>query len=662
MIDGPGLRFLDECQMGIDELQWAKEYNNSLARTWRLQHMMRAGFLTRRQPHGAKDYAWLCAQEGGGSGKLYVRRNSDSQAVVPNTTPTTLFAIDVDGYLIEFDGVPYATGSSPDTATYLQDDSETDLAVPDDGVWRTLVMRREVTTREKGTLALTTGAATVTGTRTEMTRFNGYTTDGYDRGTRIKIAAADSSNGNEGTYEIDTITSDTALALRTNANGTTESGLPFSVVGDFSGTVPSDDAIHHRVRAVFELVTRTREPSNSDLIVADVMLDTGVSNDVQIIDRRQSNRYLRRRGDEARVALTAQPKIAFATATPYTSASLDRSEIYNGGVSGAVWLSAAPFDQGLLVVVEDDGQKIVTQKFTGGTWAAAGNVDTSGSAESPAIIQVPSASGNTHLCFYVKSDTLYMRGSDDEGATWGSEAQIWDPSAVDANDRVEFPAAIQLLNGRIVVAAGYYDDTADSGSGQVQIRFITSDDYGTTWATNTNAGTTYIDNNASGTYYDCTKPSMWQSEGGHLWMVFDEDATDARVLLSYYDSTLGDNPDAAAPTRKGFAANSSLACYDASVFCDARGNALFFYAAYAANSLTVDMATMGAAGPTGEVTLFTVNGGGPVSKAEVCTRVVQEPGSGELHLFFIDPTTSPEGVDHVRLRLGLTPAEWTAWE
>ncbi len=669
MIDGEGLRFLDECKLGIDEMQWWKEGTAEEGRRLRLQQTERPGLLCRLKNLGTKGLAWQCNQDGTGSGNLRVKVDDYGSEIAPNPDPAWLLAIDRDGHLIEFDGVPLGSGVGYPTPTFLEDVTGTSIAVPDDATWYTLVMRRDVTPYERGTLQVTAGSAAVVGTGTEFTRFNGYTTDGYDRGTRILILLADSAGGNEGTYEVDTITDDVNLTLRANIGGANESGIRFQVAGDFANTVPGDPAIHHRTRAVFELVARTREPANDDLIIADVMLNTGTSNDVQIIDRRDANVWSPRFSRNQLGKLQVTPQLAYATVFPYTGVALSRPDAYTPGVPGATWVRVAPAEigglPGLLGVVELAGVAVRTITLAGETWSTSGNVDVAGTAQQPAIVQVPAATGYTHRALYVKGGILYRRSTADNGVVWGAETAIWDPTAVDPADYVEYPFPLLTLKHRLIVAAGYWDDSADGGAGQMQVRWIYSDDYGDTWETNANAGTEWIANiTAPATYRDCSKPSLWQSGNGLIACAFVEDGDLVRMLTSHSDNGLIDNPEAVAVQRKGTAVTSAAATYDPAIFCDAQGNVLTFAAEHVAGlpRLEVIASRWGASSVVDERVVAVIQDGGGVAADPVSCAVAQIAGGSTLYLFFSDTADANPPIVCMKMDLSYGPSEWRAWE
>jgi hypothetical protein len=151
------------------------------------------------------------------------------------------------------------------------------MAVPDGGVIYSIMIGRQDTEKEVGTISVSNGSLTLTGTDTKFT-------EALQTGDRIIL---DSSNpGNQGTLIIDTVTDDTTASVEAvDANGntisfTTESGLDFTVVGKFAEGYPIggvDRSVRNNDEVLF-VVTEIPGSYPDLIILAEVTNNSGVLN------------------------------------------------------------------------------------------------------------------------------------------------------------------------------------------------------------------------------------------------------------------------------------------------------------------------------------------------------------------------------------------------
>lgn len=498
MTASAGLLYKRYQRMGLDELQWLQYQNIEDARRLRLAQMRSFGLGGVRQPGGILGDTWRVVDEDN-DGSVSVLFGSEHTG-----RPSFGWFVDSEGYTVLIDAT----------------DAEA-LLVPDDNTWRTLVVRRVASEYEPGTITVTSGSATITGSGTVFTRYSGKTSSGFGRGTRLYLRAP---SLNPGVYEIDSIASDTSMTLVAAIVGTNEAGVAFSIAGDFATSPPANRCIHQFDTYEFELVTRTITPSNADIILADVKRDSGETTQVQILDRRHANLYIEARTDHSRDVLI-EPLMRGATGSPFSPSQPSVVTAYNA--TNALHVHSAPcrLSQDILMVIQDSTTQIVSRHLgPDGVAASTVVIDNAGTATDPGVVRLPLTVFETtdtpaypsHLCCYVKAQKLYYRTSPSDGSSWSAETLIMDPTAIDASDTIEHPVPILLRSGRLLVVLGYYSD-ADT---QWSVRYIFSDDYGTTWDTNTNAG--YVAYLSPLGTNDARAPSCRQLPDGRIFVVCQE--------------------------------------------------------------------------------------------------------------------------------------------
>jgi hypothetical protein len=124
-----------------------------------------------------------------------------------------------DAIIKDTDGMVKALHIPSDQVIYLPDY----LISYGSGTWKLLAQIKTLYL-EEGTIALTNGSKNVVGTNTKFTT---------RLGRKMQLVILDSGEGNNGIYEVETITSDTAIVLKDIFTGTTESSLMYSIGGVF---------------------------------------------------------------------------------------------------------------------------------------------------------------------------------------------------------------------------------------------------------------------------------------------------------------------------------------------------------------------------------------------------------------------------------------------
>jgi len=512
-----GLRYLKDLKVGIDELQWLQAETEEQRAKMIQGLMLRHGLVCGLSSRGGLDKVWKANDE-----------DDDGTVTVVTaphwreTTPAAAVAVDPEGILL-----------------YLHADY--DIEIPDDSTWYTLVVHKEFTRLARGTIDITAGSTTLVGTDTEFTRFAAYTGDGFSRGTRLRIDAADTSGGNDGTLEIDTVVSDTECTVREAPAGATETAIPFRVAGDFWQTTPADPDIHQRYMPKFELIAQCRDPIDVDaaytdyMVIADVMRDSAGSPEVTIIDRRVRNVYQRRNDRPYGVRMALAPWALDWVGNSYSQAlSVSIGQGYASGTSiEGVGLDRTDRDD-VLMAVCDNGTiyaRIYSTHEAGWDDPGGSGAITIGTGTKADIVHLPRNSGYTHACIYTRSGQMYVRRTADEGATWTGEVSVWNPTSVDPLDTADWARGLLLHNHRLL-AFGVLDDNS---GGLKQIRMAYSDDYGATWDDDSGAGyAVYIN---FGGFNDPEHFNVFQDGSGTIWFASGNSSDDTIVFGRSQDDT-----------------------------------------------------------------------------------------------------------------------------
>lgn len=523
---GPGVRMKTSnestaLRIGADILNWQQEEQNERDRNTLLSMLEGPGLFVSRDPTGQLGGEWLPYEDPDNAGYLLVGYLGNSGEY------THQQFIDSSGYR-----VVAATELTPVTS-WAAPYADT-LQVPTDSTWRTLVVRRAATQYAPGKITFTNTSATIAGVGTDLTRFAASTTNGLALGTRIRVDTADNATL-AGTYYLATVTSATAGTLTTNAPGTAT--VPFAVVGTYLGTEPATNAnkdIYQRIVPKFELVSRTVAPTAGDLILADVWYDGAT---MKIRDRRQANLASWRDGLFSPSSVPALiSNFDIDTSSTFTGVTLQEWQISTAdGGQGDVAVAFRQTSGSELLLL----RVVLTTAALGayryrplqgtagkGTESSLATVFATGNNSRPTLLHLrvgnaSSSDDSTHLAGYINSGKLFIKTSDDEGATWtGGGAATWDPTAVDASDTLSDPFFYELRNGRVLCIGVYFDDSASTYS----VRAIYSDDAGTTWSTNSNAGTVLGSSSGSSVVKN---PCIIQ------------DIRNGRIFLAYEEETAG---------------------------------------------------------------------------------------------------------------------------
>jgi hypothetical protein len=424
------------------------------------------------------------------------------------------------------------------------------VTVPDDGVWRTLTIHYTTTHLEPGTATFTGGSKTVTGTNTRFTRLAGKTGDNVRIGDKIYVK----TGVNAGTYwEIDEVVSDTELTLINNATGTQTS--TFLVSGSYYlDDIPTDPTARTNPSWVIELQDNVVVPDPENyLVIADVMLDTGVAPKVQVIDRRLANMF-RLQPDPRAAMRTAVLAISMSIAS-CNSTTISEPTYYQqmvaetrrafsdpGSTYSVSWTTMAPASNGvdILAVSSAFNEYLRVSKYTAKDtlWSArvAGGVqpDSSGDIYASHLQLLPPQIGSTHTLVYQihASQTIYQRRTPDDGATWSSQTSVInDPDIVDAPTPV-----ILTRSGRMWVFYAFNDGSTFYG-----IRAVYSDDYGGSWETNGGSGYEVIQRAYDGVAFIAPQ-DVTETDDGRIAVLCadrpDSGTTDVVMCVLFTESTL----------------------------------------------------------------------------------------------------------------------------
>ncbi len=535
--DNPGLRYLRNVKLGMAELDWWQDEIAERQAWARIGSSHELGWVG-QYIGPAFNFGWELYEQSGGV--LYTRSTgSDGTPLYfdrtrPNEARPVL-GIDRAGRVLE---QPIGTG--------LLDAADDELVIPNDGTWYTLVANYRVRVREPGTLTLTGGGTTVTGVGTQFTR---YTDGSYAGGPMlVRIDAGDTVQGNEGTYTIDEIVSDTEMTLVT-APPVTETGVEFRIKGQFLGQVPADPDVHANTQITWSLITRTTERPTTGLIAADVRRSSGT---LTVIDRRRANLFrplveasktttlvhgglMWNNVDATPAGGPGDSTVVYQQVQRYEIAAAQAAQHKVVGMSACmasvgshITGIAADHPTGMMMAaIWEDGAsasniRVLHHSPTGIGGRADGTVFSDGwhnpdggsavNAASGAVgdfldvalLAVPAGSGATHLLFYVEAaGNVLLKSSSNNGATWGSATTILNPTSTNTVSRI---SAVLTRMNRIIVACAW-----STGN---RIRYIYSDDLGATWDTNSTVG--YSSAVANEAVEDV---SIVQDTLGNLWTV-----------------------------------------------------------------------------------------------------------------------------------------------
>lgn len=501
--------------LGMDEMDWIQYEYDEYSRRRNLAMLRRTGLVIPRHSLGWLQDHWKVAEDPANPGYLVVGSAAIGQQV----------AVDDSGYAIVVEGLhrPY-TATPPRTLA---------LAVPNDGVWYTLVMRVAFDPYERGTVDFSSDV-NLAGTDTDFQRYSG-SAEGGAHGTYIRIDAADNAilgaynptGLGAGIYELSSVTTPTAAVL-TFAAPATVAGVPFTVAGSYaSAPAVGLRDVHRRVVPEFEIVARTRLPAAGDIVLADVRQSAGI---VTVVDRRD-NSLAYFVSDNSKV-LYPVPVIVD------NSGSLTfQSVLYNG--SGPTWhtgLSVTPTSTAaLLLGSAEDGGGVYCRSYDPTTEALVAPVTIVAAGSEVHILRVPTTGGlYKHLAFYRVAKVVYMKVSTDDGATWSGATTVVDTTADPGGDYIMLICDVILLRDQRVAVACNYSSTGTSGDVRVVVCDDACDNNATyTWDTNATFG--YSISASTGTVGAaiCQDPVT-----GNVW-VFEQQVTSGDIDITLrFDETL----------------------------------------------------------------------------------------------------------------------------
>ncbi len=485
-----GINYQYKLLMGVSELAYAAFMPEEQRRMFLRGRMAEAGLVLSPAACGNPGLPWRVEQFVAGD-PLVLRF---ARAVGTNSMVNAGVLADGSVIIVE-----------PDEGSTVRELSE--ITVPDDGVWYTLVVKRETTAYEPGTATFTASSTTVVGVGTKFTRLSSKTGDGLPVGDKLRVA----SGGNAGVdWEVDDVVSDTELTLVNPATATQSAAVRVSGSW-YLDDIPTTPSAHRNPLTTFELLDARYLPDPDEyLVLADVMLDTGASAKIQIIDRRTSN-MLRMLPDFNATRFIPRLLVSMGVAScndapPFTEDTYyqemvaeTRPVIEDGGGAGdsVTWTSVAPTSDGLgMLMVSTHINYIRATQYdpASSVWpdwdALSGSQvrpDTSGVPRAAHLAAVPAASGATHILVYQApaAQTIYYRTSSDDGASWSSQAAIINDTSMVSSAAVgaSSPTPVILTRaGRMWVFYGF-----DNGTTQ-GIKAVYSDTYGATWNTNAGAG------------------------------------------------------------------------------------------------------------------------------------------------------------------------------
>jgi hypothetical protein len=517
-----GILFKDLLKVGIDELAWLQwDLHRKMDQ---IRHWVSCGgygLVIPKTPSGDLDFTWAPILDTTNGGIAIDRRkfyDYPAQAGVPPVPAAACSAVDTAGQWI----------THVDDREDLSGANRNYITVPNDNAWYTVVMTSQIERREQGFIAVSTGDKTWTGTGTRFTQYLAYTDDGLTvpRGTLLRIDEGDSANGNEGTYTVDQVASDTSMEMREFPNGTTESRMKFYVQGASVDGPLEDGDYRSYLRPVFTLVSgHVCTASAGEFLLWEVKRNGA---DIDWVDKRYANLYQPAHFHGSALVLAPLQVFDFAAdlgddwvaatgqygGDAISSAAQIKSSVLTGDI-------APKTNGGLLAVAATFGGTVYCRHYfldthadgsANATWGnptEGADITVSTSALEPTVCAIPRAAGSDamHLCIYTNASALKMRTSTDNGATWSSASTICNPPAVGGSHVARRPFVRLLQSGRLLCMFSYYDGT------DVSVRFIYSDDRGATWVTNSNAGFAW---STPVTGYDHLYPSFCQDDSGRI--------------------------------------------------------------------------------------------------------------------------------------------------
>ena len=559
----PGLRPLDQLKVGLDELQWMQAEIEKHGRNGLLGLAYRTGLVIHRQAHGLLNLAWSGASLGGG--QLALRRSylpAPRAAGVAVAVPTV--AVDGNGRLFGF---------GPEADFYPGD------VIPDDSTWYTVLVEAADVQIEPGTIEVFAGTPNVTGTDTDFTRYAGKTTDGFGRGSKIRIDAADTAAGNSGIFEVDTVIDATHLTLVQNIPGGNEAGVQCRIAGDFLAAVPADPDCHSIRSVAVTVVAALRETGDLTRFPVCDVRRTGAA--LELVDRREQSLY----SPIGASYESVEPTLGVTSKATVLDYELTRHvrDLGTPG-AGAIKVTACP--------IHPLGADPTPQVLVAGTLAGGGALETwtrhlshfdvaiapvaveAAGVDRAALVRLPFE--NRIALVYGHGNKVKLRLTTDNGATWGAAVTLMDPTLNDALDSVEHPHVMVMSNGRILVSFEYDDNSL----GFHYIAGVYSDDYGDNWVDNGGVG--YRLSNVTWGANAHAYPYVAQGRDGYLWLAAEDGANQIVFSKSDPSGMLGGGWSYGGGGEVMYSPSSATGeLYDPAIWCAPNGQVVVFPTDYA---------------------------------------------------------------------------------
>lgn len=537
-----GLNYLNLLEIGTDELQWWQAEQLERLRFGRMAGMASPGWFGSQLVgvNGAGfAYGWEVQESGGGVLFLQTILGAGNPIGLGGKsgnqlTPQRFGGVLPDGSIVEIDYLDDVV---------LRDAAYAGITVPNDSTWYTLVATVVNEIQEPGRITLVQGSTTIQGVN--GTKFTRYSDATDPIPTVIRVDAADSLNGNEGSYTVVAITDDDTMTVTPAPPGSGEN-VRYRVQGRFYTTPTGEQDAHRNVRVAWALRSRITTPPADALVAYDCYRSGGV---LTLVDRRAANEY-RPMPDPSstkstRLALHVGMVAGAGGSTDlFTDSYLTEPNL---GSAAVLELDLAPcnvqritgagtdYNGMLLAVVQAAGiyMKRAQSAIASGLQAVAAigwayealalkiaQINITGVS----LITIPKGKGGwTHVVAYSVGGKVTVQRSADNGSTWVSLGVVWDPAIVNAAHTAHSPALLWTKWGRLILGAVY-----DTGGGSVTVRTVHSDDYGDTWTTSGNAGTTVL--SATVAPRDL---SLVQDGWGNIVGTYIEDAANDELWMWY---------------------------------------------------------------------------------------------------------------------------------
>lgn len=426
---------LKDLQIGVNELDYLQDAIRDNLVAIITGNLMRPGLLTRKFADGDMDDSWKMV-DGGGDGKVTVKVGTDGVAL----------AVTKSGKLICLSG-EFSTGVN---------------FIPN-GFTRNVLLKHTTTNFEPGTINVIGGGSKIIfGVGTFFTALKSKTGTGT-RGDKIRIIG--SAQGNDGTYEINQITSDIALTVVIAPPGNAEDSLQYSIAGHFFNQNDPVDPDIHEIDA-YELtaeVSPTDFDTEEEFILGQI---TRNGNALTITDLRGKSTLIHRGSVEGAVF----PFSNFADDDQLSVLSDDLTASRPAVIEGE--------KEHILVMHQSSvGSVHLRGKFSlnrGRTWIfSTPNVAEGDDPEHPSLAIL---SNNDIMMAYRRTRApqgIYVTTSSNLGANWTSPVLVRSQDVLTTENH---PQLLMLPNGKVLL---FYTKVPTLGGGSYGVE--ESEDNGLSW-------------------------------------------------------------------------------------------------------------------------------------------------------------------------------------